>query len=175
VNAPALIAVRGGEPRVAHWLAGLGERCRLTVLDGPRATEPRRFGLPAVGYDWYVEGDPAGFGLCLAALERVLLAAEPPVWLAGDGQGAALALALACCWPERLAGVIAIDGALPELPDGALAEAPLAQLPVLLLGTSLASAPALRARGARVVDVRDALPLAVERALGPLRIGELSR
>ena len=146
-----LIAVRGRDPRVPGWLAELEAEVRVTSLEGPRALDPRRFGVPSEASDWYVEGDPAGFGLCLARLERVLLARPPGVWLVGDGQGAALVLALACCWAERLDGVIAIDGALPELPEGALAEVPLAGLPVFLIGSAAASAARLGARGAALI------------------------
>ena len=145
-----LIAVRGRDLRVATWLETLTGTHRVTALEGPRGVDPRRFGVPTEGSDWYVDGDPASFGLCLAQLERVLLAREPGVLLVGDGQGAALALALACCWPERLAGVIAIDGALPELPAGALAEAPMHDLQVSLVGATGDTASRLRARGAQV-------------------------
>jgi hypothetical protein len=150
---PEVIAVHGRDPRVRRWLDELGDGYRVTLLEGPRGIDPRRFGVPSEASDWYVEGDPAGFGLCLAKLERVLLAREPGAWLVGDGQGAALVLALACCWAERLGGVIALDGALPELPDGALAEAPLAGLPVFLGGAARHSAARLAARGARVLDL----------------------
>jgi predicted esterase len=150
---PEILAVRGRDPRVSGWLEQLGSEQRVTLLQGPRASDPRRFGVPAQVWDWYVEGDPASFGLSLARLERLLLERDPGALLIGDGQGAALVLALACCWPERLAGVIAIDGTLPELPDGALAEAPMAGLPVFLAGGALDSAPQLEARGARVIAV----------------------
>lgn len=145
-----LIAVRGRDARVTAWLEALGGDCRVTPLEGPRGLDPRRFGVPSQGWDWYVDGDPASFGLCLARLERDLLAREPGVWLVGDGQGAALVLALACCWAERLAGVIAIGGALPELPRDALAEQPMRGLEVTLVGECGDSAARLEARGARV-------------------------
>jgi hypothetical protein len=146
-----LIAVRGRDPRIPGWLAELEDEIHVTSLEGPRALDPRRFGVPSEQSDWYVDGDPAGFGLCLARLERVLLSHPRGVWLLGDGQGAALVLALACCWAERLCGVIAIDGALPELPGDALAEMPMAGLPVFLIGSAAASAARLEARGAAVI------------------------
>lgn len=158
MNGPEIVAVRGRDPRVGGWLDELAGDYRVTRLEGPRAADPRRFGVPAQTWDWYVEGDPAGFGLCLARLERVLLASEPGAWWVGDGQGAALVLALACCWSERIGGVIAIDGALPDLPRGALEEMPLAGLPVFLMGSALRCAPQLAARGARVLDLTESAP-----------------
>jgi hypothetical protein len=160
-----VIAVRGRDASVGVWLEGLADGYRVTSLAGPRAIDPRRFGVPSQGSDWYVEGDPASFGLCLAQLERALLAREPGVLLVGDGQGAALVLALACCWAERLSGVIAIDGALPELPADALAERPMKELPVLLAGDHRDSAAWLQERGARVSSVEslDSLAGAISR------------
>jgi hypothetical protein len=154
---PELIAVRGRDPRVARWVESVAQHCRVTALEGPRGIDPRRFGVPSAGHDWYVEGDPAGFGLALAKLEAILLEREPGVWLVGDGQGASLVLALACCWPERLAGVIAIGGSLPELPEGSVAEAPLRGLHVILVGDCGDSAASLAARGARV-SLRESAP-----------------
>jgi hypothetical protein len=161
---PDLVAVRGRDARVAGWLEEVAVEHRVSVLQGSRAVDPRRFGMPAQAWDWYVEGDPAGFGACLAALERVLLARAPGAWWVGDGQGAALVLALACCWAERIGGVIALDGSLPDLPEGALADAPMAGLPVFLLGGALRSAAQLEARGARVLDLRESAPVRRRRA-----------
>jgi len=149
---PEVIAVRGRDPGVARWLESLAEQHPVTVLEGPRGIDPRRFGVPSEASDWYVDADPAGFGLSLAHLERILLEREPGawLWLVGDGQGAALVLALACCWAERLAGVIAIDGALPALPEDGLRETPMRALPVILVGACGDSAARLTARGAQV-------------------------
>jgi len=153
-DARELIAVRGRDPRVDAWLASLGPGWKPTVLHGPRGADPRRFGVPQTARDWFIEGErgpePASFGLCLAALERALLERPAGVWLVGDGQGGALVLALACCWAERLAGAIAIDAVLPELPEGGLAEVPMDGLAVLLVGGTGDSAARLAARGARV-------------------------
>jgi hypothetical protein len=157
VSERRLIALRGRDPRLDTWLGSLGPGWQVSVFDGPRGVDPRRFGVPQQVRDWFIDGEggpePASFGLCLAALERALLEQPPGVWLAGDGQGGALVLALACCWSERLAGAIAIGAELPELPEGALSEAPLRGLPVLLVGASGESAVRLEARGARVREL----------------------
>jgi pimeloyl-ACP methyl ester carboxylesterase len=154
VSLPELIAVRGRSAAVGAWLEQRARVQRVTLLTGPRGLDPRRFGIPQEASDWFIDSegspDPGSFGLCLAALERVLLDRSPGTWLVGDGQGAALVLALACCWAERLAGVIAIDGALPDLPEGALDEAPMDGLPIFLIGDTRESAARLAVRGARV-------------------------
>ena len=51
-----LIAVRGRDLRVATWLETLTGTHRVTALEGPRGVDPRRFGVPTEGSDWYVEG-----------------------------------------------------------------------------------------------------------------------
>jgi hypothetical protein len=154
VSERRLIALRGRDPRLDAWLGSLGPGWQISVFDGPRGVDPRRFGVPQQVRDWFIDGEagpePASFGLCLAALERALLEQPPGVWLAGDGQGGALVLALACCWSERLAGAIAIDARLPELPEGAIAEVPMRGLPVLLVGECGDCARRMTARGARV-------------------------
>ncbi len=146
-------------------------------LEAPRAADPRRFGVPTRSGDWYLADErgpePCSFGLALIALERFVLhqrrrGPEPPI-LMGVGQGATLCLALVRCWAEALAGVIAIDARPAELPSGAIEEAPLAGLPILILeraGQVGPDASALADRGgcvtlARVADVHHAAsPLA---------------
>jgi hypothetical protein len=168
-RAREFIALRGRDPVMARWLESLRATRSVTVLDGPRGIDPRRFGVPSAGADWYLDPEgapePASFGLALAHLERVLRARAPGAVLAGDGQGAALALALACCWPERLAAVIAIDGALPRVPAGALDERPLDGLRVLLAGPQAGGAERLEARGARVTRDARPVPVALAHAL----------
>ena len=187
-----LVVLAGCDESTQALLDALGDSFHLTVLEGPRRTPPRRFGVPAQGSDWYVGDerapDPASFGLCLVQLERFLLEREErgqstggeparPV-LVGSGRGAALSLALACCWPELLRGVVAIGGCLPELPPGALVETPLRGLPVAIAlsaqgrASPASSAALLRERGAQVtlLDAIGALPLAadIRRWLPPL-------
>ena len=184
---PPLLALASSDFDLESQLAGLEHRFRVLLLAAPRRANPRRFGLPSLTGDWYLGDDeapdPLGFGLCLEQLERFVVddaaglgpGARP--LLLGAGQGAALALALACCWPERLAGVVAIAAALPPLPEGMLAERPLAGLPISLAPASSAvedraraarAAAALRARGARV---RELEPGSIEQALADLACG----
>lgn len=87
--------------------------------------EPLRFlylGRAHVGRRWYVvdldgEIDPATFGDALYAVEQFVLGAHEqwgaPSLLVGEGQGGALALALGLLLPERLAGVVTRDAAMP--------------------------------------------------------------
>lgn len=142
-------------------LTALAADAAIRVLEPPRRADPRRFGHPSEPGDWFVESelgpDPHAFHLSLVALEALLLeAGGERLALFGMGQGAALCLALACCWPERLSAVVASDGVLPALPAGALAEQPLDRLPVLCVAGARGSASALRRRGALVSELAGA-------------------
>jgi hypothetical protein len=163
-----LVALASAEVDLEPWLAALATRRRVVVLEAPRRCDPRRFGVPARAGQWFLgpdaAPDPLSFGLCLEQLERFLLAGAAgsrPFWL-GGGQGATLALALGCCWRERLSGIVAVGGAFPELPAAMLQESPLAGLPVWLVGAPdpgrAHAAAALRARGAHVRAWRAPLP-----------------
>jgi pimeloyl-ACP methyl ester carboxylesterase len=108
--------------------------------------EPLRFlylSRAHVGQRWWVVGidgevEPATFGDGLYAAEQLVLGARE-AWgvaplLVGHEQGGALALALARLMPEGLAGVVAVDAVLPEVPGWVLPEAGArGGLPVLLL------------------------------------------
>ncbi len=151
-SAALVIALGDRAHRVDAWLQPLFEDLAFCSLEAPRAADPRRYGVPTRSGDWYLadeadeadeahehEPEPSSFGLALIALERFVLhersgASRPPILL-GVGQGATLSLALAQCWAEELAGVVAIDGPLAELPAGAIEEAPLGGLPILILDT----------------------------------------
>lgn len=117
-----------------EWLGALLSHCSIRILEAPRRAEPRRLGVETVGGDWYVAGvdgpDPHAFHLSLIALESLVQQA-PGVTLVGLGQGSALCLSLACCWPERLTAVVAYNGALPAFLPGALEEREMAGLPFL--------------------------------------------
>ena len=139
-TAPHAIALGDRDHRVDRWLQPLLEDFSIAVLEAPRCADPRRYGAPNRSGDWYLADehgtDPGSFGLALIALERFVLhetsrAPTPPVLL-GIGQGATLCLTLAQCQAEELRGVIAIDGQLAELPEGAIEEAPLLGLPILI-------------------------------------------
>ena len=164
-DAPLVVALGDREHTVDTWLRPLYDEFSFVSLEAPRAADPRRFGVPTRSGDWYLADDlgaePSSFGGALIALERFVLhersrAPELPI-LIGCGQGATLCLALARCWAEALAGVVAIGGRLAELPTAAIEEAPLSGLPILMLeragpeGTGMHFAD----RGARVTHARD--------------------
>ncbi len=157
-GARALIALGGAADAVERRIEPLAGAFAITVLEPPRRAGPRRFGVPSPPGDWLLGDpdapDPLSLGICLEQLERFLLAREDRPLLLGAGQGATLSLALARCWPERLAGVVAIGGSAPALPPGALDERPLDGLCVAWLtdatrcARTRAEIAALRARGA---------------------------
>lgn len=173
--APLVIALGDREHTVDAWLQPLCDDFSLVSLEAPRAADPRRFGVPTRSGDWYlgdeVGPEPSSFGLALIALERFVLhersslagrtdGTQAPI-LMGVGQGATLCLALARCWAEALAGVIAIDGRLSELPTQAIEERPLLGLPILLderAGHSEQDRALLVDRGGSVTFARDADP-----------------
>jgi hypothetical protein len=170
-----VIALGDRAHAVDAWLQPLYADFAFCSLEAPRAADPRRYGVPTRSGDWYLAHEahvadeqgpePSSFGLALIALERFVLQERsdslrrPPILL-GVGQGATLSLALARCWAEELAGVVAIDGPLAELPAGAIEEAPLAGLPILILDTAGpagdASGPSDTSDTADVPDTNDA-------------------
>ena len=101
----------------------------LVAPQAPRARDPFHSsdaGLPGYGgYSWFRKDDagrpePASFGDSLAQLEALVIELAErggaPLYLLGRGTGATLALGAAQAFPERLAGVVALDGARPEIP-----------------------------------------------------------
>lgn len=118
-----------------------------------------------VGRRWFVrsidgETEPATFGDALYAVEQLTLGArerwgEAPL-LVGHGQGGELALALAAIVPELLAGVVALDAALPVVPGWERPAGDAGGLPVMVLPGAQAPAAVERTRtelaalGARV-------------------------
>lgn len=83
------------------------------------------------------------------------------VYLLGFSQGAITALGLALTRPERVAGVVAMSGMLPPLPDAArAAPSALAGLPILAVhGTADSVLPVARGRALR--DALSSLPVAL--------------
>jgi predicted esterase len=155
-----IFALGDGTHAAKDWACELAPHFALRVLEAPRRADPRRHGVASRAGDWYVEGaqgpDPHAFHLSLAALEDCVLAcAGGRLCLLGVGQGAVLCLSLACCWPERLAAVVACAGGLPSFPPGGLEERPLNGLPLLCIGRATASARALEARGGQVSERAD--------------------
>jgi predicted esterase len=99
---------------------------------------------PTMSRYWYAgesEGrpDPTTFGDCLFQVEQFVLDVldgqrQPrPAFLLGLDQGAVLALAATEVIPDRLGGVLAICGYLPEVPGWEPPIRALADLPVLLV------------------------------------------
>jgi pimeloyl-ACP methyl ester carboxylesterase len=150
---------------------------RLTALAGALAParrlvvpQPLRFlylSRAHVGQRWFVRGidgdtEPATFGDALYAVEQLAVGAAeawgPPL-LVGHGQGGELALALAAIVPELLAGVVALDAALPVVPGWERPACAAGGLPVLLLpgaqepGEIERTRAELTAVGARVTAV----------------------
>lgn len=168
----------GGAPGAAApavVLRGIAtDVARLEALTGAAAPrrrqvtpEPLRFlylSRAHVGQRWFVRGideeiEPASFADALFAVEQLTLGAGEQ-WgaplLVGHGQGGELALALAALMPELLAGVVALDAALPEVHGWERPATDAAGLPVLLLPAAQAGAETERTRaeltaiGARV-------------------------
>jgi len=114
-------------------LVSLGSRAApeldLVAPQAPRARDPFHAsdaGLAGyAGFSWFRTDDagrpePASFGDSLAQLEALVLELAErggaPLYLLGRGSGATLALGAAQAFPERLAGVVALDGARPDIP-----------------------------------------------------------
>jgi len=141
-GARAAIVLRGsdGDPERLTALAAAAAPARTLVVP-----EPLRFlylSRAHVGQRWFVrsidgETEPATFGDALYAVEQLTVGARerwgaPPL-LVGHGQGGELALALGAIVPELLAGVVAIDAALPVVPGWERPPCEAGGLPVLLL------------------------------------------
>ncbi|MDW5596436.1 hypothetical protein VSS74_18965 [Conexibacter stalactiti] len=147
--------------------------------------EPPRFlyvGRDHVGQRWWVtsidgEHEPATFGDALHAVEQLAAGIRAqwaaPSLLVGDGQGGELALALALIAPELVAGVVALDAALPQVPGWERPAAALDGLPVLLLPGAQPSAEIERTRrellaaGARLSDGPPGIGAAEAALAGP--------
>jgi predicted esterase len=106
----------------------------LVAPQAPRARDPFHSSAPPehdprlaayAGFSWFRTDDagrpePASFGDSLAQLEALVLELAErggaPLYLLGRGTGATLALGAAQAFPDLLAGVVALDGAPPEIP-----------------------------------------------------------
>jgi predicted esterase len=104
-------------------LAPQAARSRNPFLSSAPPDDPRwrAYG----GFRWFARDgagrpEPASFGDSLWQLERLVEELHErgaaPVYLVGYRDGATLALGAALAFPALLAGVIAIDGARPEVP-----------------------------------------------------------
>lgn len=127
---PLVVALhaRGGDAAtgLASARARFGEGPDLVALQAARPCNPFQSNLRTndaySGFSWYLGDDPgrpeaASFGDALAQVEAFVRRLDRPFVLAGEGQGAALALALAAHEPAGLAGVFAPGAELPRI-DG---------------------------------------------------------
>jgi predicted esterase len=154
-------------PPSKHAGAGLVEFAQACDPEArvvlPEPQRPHYEGRRALDLRWYVSAveepdyiDPPSFGDVLWMLEGLVEGAaaqwgERP-WLVGHAQGANLVLGLALTMPDRIAGVLAIDGFIPRVPGLRLSDsAP--GLPVLLIdgGRGRGEADAAALAGAAAV------------------------
>lgn len=91
---------------------------RNLCVRGPRAQTQGGNGV-SCGHFWYIgpqdrpELSTFGDGLYQAEILLLEQAENGPVYLAGRGQGASIALTLAALWPDHVASVSAWQGGLP--------------------------------------------------------------
>jgi phospholipase/carboxylesterase len=141
----AVIALHGYGGHMTHLIPlvrSLGPSVEMWI---PRAPRPAYFGRETIAHYWYVgerngTPDPPSFGDCLFQIEQFVLDVvgrrselrRAPI-LVGVDQGAVLALAAAKVIPERLGGVVALDGYLPRIPGAPLPVDELDGLPILMI------------------------------------------
>jgi pimeloyl-ACP methyl ester carboxylesterase len=120
-------------------IAAAGTPSRRTLLVEPPRVIYR--GRHIVGRRWYVYNidgtiEPATFADAVGALELFVRDVGErwgsPV-VAGAGQGGELCLALAVLMPEALAGVVAVDAAVPRVRGWHYPARRCASLPILLI------------------------------------------
>jgi predicted esterase len=118
-------------------LAPQASRSRNPFLSSAPPDDPRWRSY--AGFSWFRRDDaghpePASFGDSLWQVQQLVLELHErgagPVVLLGFREGATLALGAALALPELLDGVIAIDGAAPEIAGWSERFAPAADLPV---------------------------------------------
>jgi predicted esterase len=165
--APAVV-LRGVETDVERLTALSGTIAPQRALVVPQPLRHLYLSRAHVGQRWFVtsidgDNEPATFGDALYAVEQLTTGVRerwgaPPL-LVGHGQGGELALALAAIVPELLAGVVALDAALPVVPGWERPACDAGGLPVLVLPGAQAQADGDRTRaelaalGARVTVV----------------------
>jgi predicted esterase len=125
-----LIAIHGDGGDIDQFTALAENRCsfmRLIIPQALRRLNPHGMGPEdGGGYTWFYQHhpehpEPASFGDCLSQLEHLVYdinetqTDDLPLFVLGHNEGAVLALALAGMLPERIDGVIAIGGYLPEI------------------------------------------------------------
>jgi predicted esterase len=140
-----LHAEAGDVDQLVPFAGRLGPQLQLIAPQGARPTNPATQGyVENQGYLWFFiqevgHPEPATFGESLWLLDRFISdvrerqGAERPLFLVGYEQGAVLAATLAMVVPEQLAGVVAINGYLPDIPGWTPPVEDLQGLPVLLV------------------------------------------
>ncbi|MDQ0473945.1 hypothetical protein [Labrys wisconsinensis] len=131
-----------------------------------RSARTQMTGADTLGHFWFLgpydRPEPTTFGDGLHHLETLLVdlsfgAGKARSFIIGKGEGGVMALTLATIWPELLAGVVSIDGPLPQtLGSLPIEPRPPLRLPVLLLeqARSMAGAAAALSGLGAEVDLR---------------------
>jgi phospholipase/carboxylesterase len=108
----------GSEEQVLRLAPRLSRRNYVCIaLRGPYALGSRPDGTPAYSWGPDESDDPLVEEYVLGAVRqtrRVLHVHSERIYLAGFCEGAALAYRLALLFPERFAGVVSLNGALPR-------------------------------------------------------------
>ena len=141
----ALHAEGGDVDQLLPFADRLGSQFQLIAPQGARPTNPATQGyVTNQGYLWFFiqevgHPEPATFGESLWLLDRFICdvrerqSPDRPVFLVGYEQWAVLAATLAMVVPELLAGVVAINGYLPDIPGWTPPVEDVQGLPVLLV------------------------------------------
>jgi predicted esterase len=150
---------RGGDAAAGLSFARrlFGPDADVIALQAARPCNPFQSNLRAhpayAGFSWYLGDDArhpeaASFGDALAQVDAFVRALDRSFVLAGEGQGGALALALACYRPCGLLGVCAPAGGFPVL-AGWEVPPPVAKGDDLLLEAPADAAAWLQSRAGR--------------------------
>jgi phospholipase/carboxylesterase len=143
---PLLVFLHGhgsSEEQVLRLAPRLSRRNYISIaLRGPHSLDPRPDGRAA--YTWGPDGqdDPLVEEYVFRAVEqtrRHLHIHSERIYLAGFREGAALAYRLALLFPERFAGIISLNGAMPRH-GGPLLRLPEVRPLRVLIGHGLANA-----------------------------------
>ncbi len=122
---------------LAHARRAFGDGPDIVALQAARPCNPLQSNLRTVphyaGFTWYLGDHPsrpeaASFGDALAQLDAFVRDLTAPFVLAGQEQGAVLAVTLALHAPRGLAGVYACGGAIPAIDGWQLPRTDLEQL-----------------------------------------------
>ncbi len=147
-----MVALHGGSATCAQLMPFCRSLDGVATVFAPEGPIPAegRFGTMGAARDWFVQDEqgaiePVGFADSLHQVEQFVFdtlddvraagVTEPKLWLLGLGQGGVMALTISTYWPELFAGVVSIDGHLPEIEGWEPPQTDLNRLPVLLIGS----------------------------------------